>query len=572
MNFDTFAVAGMAAELRTVLLGGRVQRVVQINSLTFGLEIYVYPVRHYLILSAEPQAPRLHLTQQKVRRGVGNDTPLMLVLRKYLRGAILEAIEQPPYERLLNFRFTGPFGPVIVAIELLGTRSNLLLIDAEQIILGLARLPKVSSQESQRQLLPGRLYEPLPPQAKRLPTEFTELALRQELSEASPQLSLTRLLPQVVMGVSPFVAREIVYRALGDTEVTVAQLTRPEPLIEAFHEVFSYFWNNDWQPVLVFDEEDDLPIAFAPYPIRHLSGAKQVSSFSEAVEIYFADAATGYSAAKAPLFEAIIEARQRLIRRRDRLREDAAAQAEPETLKAKGEAILTHAYQITPGQTELVARIGFERTPLKVTLDPALSPSENAQQYFNRYRKALRAGDEIPDQLDKIELEQNYLDQLEQDLAMAEDRPEIDAVAVALAEGGYHKSRRSGKRRRKKISAQPLRLTAPGGATVWVGKNAYQNAELTFNRAKPDDIWLHARGLPGAHVLIPTSAGLPGEADVFWAAGVAAYYSKARRDTAVEVDITLKKYVRAIKGAAPGLVTYRNETTFRVPPEAPEVD
>jgi predicted ribosome quality control (RQC) complex YloA/Tae2 family protein len=107
---------------------------------------------------------------------------------------------------------------------------------------------------------------------------------------------------------------------------------------------------------------------------------------------------------------------------------------------------------------------------------------------------------------------------------------------------------------------------------VWVGKNAAQNAHLTFGRAKPDDMWLHARNIPGAHVVVPTSEGLPTEEDVLWAAGVAAHYSRARQDTAVDVDITLKKYVRAIKGAPPGMVTYRNETTLRVGPQVPEPD
>jgi len=110
MNFDTFSTAAIAAELRLTLLNGRVQRVTQINSLTFGFEIFLHPTRYYLIASAEPQAPRLHLSNQKVRRGVGNDTPLMLVLRKYMRGAILKTIRQPPYERILHLHFDTRFG------------------------------------------------------------------------------------------------------------------------------------------------------------------------------------------------------------------------------------------------------------------------------------------------------------------------------------------------------------------------------------------------------------------------------------------------------------------------------
>ena len=571
MNFDTFSVAAMAAELRDVLIEGRVQEVTQVNSLAFGFEIYVYPVRHYLILSAEPQAPRLHLTEERVRRGVGNDTPLMLVLRKYMRGAVLEKIEQPPYERVLQFYFKTRFGLIILTLELLGTRSNLLLLAEDRSILGVARLPKSSGSAGQRHLLPNHFYTLPPSQSKALPTQVTELSLRQEFSEASPQMKLSRLLPQIITGISPFLAREIVYRATGQVNTTVGQVTGLSSLLDAFHQLFSCFWENKWQPMLVLDAEDR-PIAFAPYAVQHQPHTQPMVTFSAAVEIYFIDITAGYVAAKAPLIESIKEARRRLKRRHARLVEDAAAQANPEMLKEMGETILAYAHEIQPGQRELVAAWALEGLPLTVKLDPALSASDNAQQYFGRYRKALRAADEIPGQLKKIELEQIYLDQLEQDLAMAENRPEIDAIAGVLAEAGYRKAKRGRKKRYKKAGARALRLVAPDGATVWVGKNALQNADLTFNRASPDDLWLHARDIPGAHVLIPTAEGLPTEADVFWAAGVAAHYSKARRDTSVEVDVTLKKYVRAIKGAAPGLVTYRNESTLRVAPEIPDLE
>lgn len=566
----------MATELRQTLLGGRVQRVTQTNSLTYGLEIYVHPVRHYLIVSAEPQATRVHLSSQKVRRGTGNETPLMLVLRKYMHSARLTAIDQPAYERLLFFSFVGPVGSTLLAVELLGTRSNLILLDLDQTILGVARLTKLTSsaplppRSPARLLLPGHLYEPPPPQLKLTPPELTELTLRQELAEASPQLSLTRLLTETVSGVSPLLAREIVYRATGNTETKVEQLTTLTPLLTSFRHLFEQLEREAWQPTLALDEED-IPLAFAPYPLQHLPRTQPLETLSAAVEIYFTEAASGYAAAKAPLLQAINETRQKLARRRERLAEDAEAQANPVALKEKGEAILAFAYQIKPGQKELTVNFPADQ-PLNISLDPALSASENAQDYFSRYRKALRAADEIPAQLEKISLDERYLEQLEQDLLMAENRPEIDAVAEELAAAGFRPLTRREKAQQKKSATRYLRLTAPGGATVWVGKNALQNAHLTFNRAGADDLWLHARHIPGAHVVIPTAQGLPSEEDVFWAAAVAAYYSRARNDTSVEVDVTIKKYVRAIKGAAPGLVTYRNESTLRVAPEAPEVE
>jgi predicted ribosome quality control (RQC) complex YloA/Tae2 family protein len=569
MNFDTFSTAAMAAELRAVVLGGRVQRVSQINSLTFGLEIYVHPVRHYLILSAEPQAPRLYLTTQKARRGVGNATPLMLVLRKYMRGARLKVVEQPPYERLLHLHFDTPFGQTRLVVELLGTRSNLLLLAADQTILGVARLSKPAEQTRRRTLIPNHLYRPPSPQNKLIPTELTEFALRQELNEASPELNLTRLLTGVVSGVSPLLAREIVYRATGSAATKVGQLAALTPLLDAFAELFDHLWNDHWQSTLAFDEEGTA-FAFAPYPLHHLTDTQTTETFSTAVETYFAEVASGYAAAKGPLAKAIEEARQKLARRHERLTEDAASQANPAAFKEQGETILACAHQIQPGQAELVIDWLPDESPTTIKLDPSLSASENAQQYFNRYRKAQRAAEEIPAQMEKVSLEESYLEQLEQDLAMAENRPEIDVIAEALAEAGYYRSRQARKKRQKHASSRYLRLSAPDGARVWVGKNALQNAHLTFNRATPDDLWLHARDVPGAHVIIPTAEGLPSEADVFWAAGIAAYYSRARHDTSVEVDVTLKKQVRAIKGAAPGLVTYRNESTLRVAPIAPE--
>jgi len=559
-------MAAMATELRAVLVNGRVQRVTQINSLTFGFEIYVYPLRHYLILSAEPQAPRLHLSLDKSRRGVTSDTPLMLVLRKYMRGAKLAKIEQPPGERILNFYFDSPFQPTILVAELLGTRSNLLLLDDRRAILGVARLPKADRAAARRNLLPNHIYQPPPFQHKLLPAQFTEYALRQELAEASPQMELARLLPQVVAGVSPLLAREIVFRAAGRTDVKVAELSALGPLLEAFHQLFYLLEDEQWQPTLALDE-DDAPAAFAPYPLRHWPVTRPTATFSEAVEIYFADAAAGYTVAKTPLLEAINSTRERLTRRREKLEEDATALANPTLLKTCGEVILAATHQIKPGQTQLAV----DWLPgVIIKLDPTLSPSDNARQYFNRYRKGQRAGEEIPAQLEKVLLEEQFLEQLEQDLAMAENRPEIDAIADTLAEAGYYRAKAGRKKRAQQAAGNYLRLVAPQGAAVWVGKNALQNAHLTFSRANPNDLWLHARNLPGAHVIIPTSAGLPVEEDVLWAAGVAAYYSRARHDTAVDVDVTVKKYVRAIKGAPPGMVTFRHESTLRVAPLEPD--
>jgi predicted ribosome quality control (RQC) complex YloA/Tae2 family protein len=263
--------------------------------------------------------------------------------------------------------------------------------------------------------------------------------------------------------------------------------------------------------------------------------------------------------------QAIQAGRERLTRRRARLLEEEESAGDAEAFRQRGEAILAHIHHIQSGQSELVVEWVAGET-LRVPLDPTLSASDNAQVFFKRYRKAQRAADEIPIRLNQVGAEESYLDQLVQDLDMAENRPEIDAVAEALTKAGYLKE----KRKRGPQATRPMRFTSPDGFTVWVGKNAQQNEKLTFDIASSDDLWLHARGMPGAHVIVRVEGQPVPQRTVEWAAGLAAYYSRGRDDTRVEVDVVERQHVRRRKGGRPGQVVYRNEQTLRVVPLPPD--
>jgi predicted ribosome quality control (RQC) complex YloA/Tae2 family protein len=199
-----------------------------------------------------------------------------------------------------------------------------------------------------------------------------------------------------------------------------------------------------------------------------------------------------------------------------------------------------------------------------IELDPTLSPVENAQRYFGRYKKAKSAAEEIPVLLWRAELELRYLDQLETDLDLAANRPEIREVEASLAEAGYIKKKRQ---RRKMARTQPLEVKSQDGLLILVGKNSRQNEEVTFRRAAPNDLWLHVRSVPGAHVIVKSGGREVPEATLRQAAQLAAYYSQARGSTYVDVAYTERRYVRPIKGAGPGLVTYTQEKTIRVVPQ-----
>ena len=232
-------------------------------------------------------------------------------------------------------------------------------------------------------------------------------------------------------------AREITYRATGNIKTPVVGLTTLGPLLTACRQLFDHLWQKQWQPTIALNEAQE-QVALAPYPLSYFPHTQTADNFSTIVENYLAESSAAYAAAKVPLQEALDEARRKLSRRRDRLQEDAASRANPELLKQKGELILAQAHEIEAGQSSLTVSWLPDQPPLTIDLDPALSASENAQQYFQRYRKALRSAEEIPAQFDKIELEEQYLEQLEQDLTMADNRDEIDSVGESLRETGYY--------------------------------------------------------------------------------------------------------------------------------------
>jgi len=560
MYFDALTTATIATELRTELLDGRVQQIVLPNRLSVAFEIYAQRQRRYLFASADPQAARVHLLPDKPRRGVDDVTPLLLLLRKYVRGARLVEVRLPPAERILHLAFDGPQGPVTLVIEAIGRHSNLVLVGEDGTVLdALKRIGAAINRY--RVVLPSHPYVPPPAQDKMLPTEVTEYRLRQLLTGWPADEPLRRALVGGIAGISPLAAREIAFRVQGDTDAQVEAVQRITPLLEACRALTL----EPPQPCISRSEEGEV-VAFAAYPLTHMEAWEPVQSISAAVAAYFGAETDAYQTAKAPLFKVIEAGRERLTRRRERLTEERASAGDPDVVKHMGQAILAYAYQIEPGQSELVVEWVGGETPLRVILDPSLSPAENAAVYFRRYRKAQRGAAEIPARVAQVEAEQEYLDQLAQDLSMAENRPEIDAVGTALAQAGYLKRTR---RPPAAPRARALCFTSPDGIPVWVGKNALQNEEVTFRRALPDDLWLHARGIPGAHVLIQAAGRSVPEQTIEWAAGLAAYYSRGREDTQVEVDLVQRGNVRRLKGGRPGQVVYRHERTLRVAPQAP---
>jgi len=315
--------------------------------------------------------------------------------------------------------------------------------------------------------------------------------------------------------------------------------------------------------------EEGRVVAYAPYPVSHRGQSEPVRSMSQAIERYVSAVANvdSYAGARRPVRKAIAEARARFERRREALGRQLDQADGSDRLREWGKWILTYAYTITPGQTELVADTG-DGALLRIPLDPDRSPAENAQAYFSGYRKGQRAGEGGPTRLEEVDLALRDLEQLETDLELAASRPEIDAVRDALVEAGY--LRPGNKKVGRAAPGGPLAVTSPDGLTILVGRNSRQNDEVTFRRAEGDDWWFHAHGVPGAHVVVRAgNRDLP-PATIQRAAELAAYFSGLRGEAQAQVDYTRRRHVRRIPGAAPGLVTYSREETIRVAPRGLE--
>ena len=273
-----------------------------------------------------------------------------------------------------------------------------------------------------------------------------------------------------------------------------------------------------------------------------------------------------YQAIKETLRQALDDAREKLVRKRASLARQLLSPLQIDNLKMNGDLILAFGHAAGPGQRELRAGWGDGQVH-KIALDPKLGMVENAQKYFDDYRRAKSAAEKLPAAIEQAETELAYLDQLFADIEIAETRAEIDLALGEVVEAGYYRTDHP-KPGGAMQPAGPRQFVSREGFKILAGRNARQNDEVTFRLASAEDVWLHARGVGGSHVVIVTGGKIPSENVIREAAAIAAYYSQARSEAQVDVTFTLRKNVRKPRHAPPGLVLVRQEQTVRVVPAA----
>ncbi|MBA3531933.1 MAG: NFACT family protein [Ardenticatenales bacterium] len=564
MHVDFMTLACLCHDM-AALKDAKIQQVLFTDQKTLGLELYA-GFRTWLLLDTDARHARALLQDEKARRGTETESPVGLLLRKYVRGGRLRRVTQPPWERILLLEIENEEGRSTLVAEIMGKSSNLLLLDEAGTIRDCLRRATAQKNEY-RTILPNHPYIPPPPLKKRPPPVLNEGDWRMMLTAADQEQALHKLLLRELTGVSPMLAREIVARVTGDPEAPVAE-AEAAALLEVVAELFAPLTSGAWEPYIALNEEGEV-IAFAPYELTQFESIEPAESISLAMQRYFAARmdTDAYAAARQRVAALLAEARKSVEGLLYQLRSQTIEPAEIEQLRENGELLLAYQWQV-PKKADSVELTDYEGNPRRITLDPALSPVENAQRLFTRYDKKKRAAEEIPPRVEAAERDLSFLVALENDVQQAEERPEIEAVREALVAGGFLPSK---KRRRGGggVVRGPRRVLL-GEWVALVGRNSAQNDEVTFRLATSEDIWLHARGVPGSHVILKLAGRQAPPEIIQRAASLAAYYSQARSATDVAVDVTERRHVHRISGARPGLVTYRNERTLHVRPLAAE--
>lgn len=558
---DALTARALAAELQGTVGGGRVQNLFFIAPLVIGFELYANHKRHYVLASAEPETARIALVSEKLRSVSVPLTPFLLLLKKHVNGAFLNRVQVVARERILHLEFDQhEQGISKLVVELIGNRANLILLDAGGVILdAMRRVP--SSVNRVREIVPRAKYFPPPPQAKADPLNLTVAQLQTLLERAQGDTLAARLVSSLA-GASPLFAREISYRATHSTDSPYTSTS----VTEIWKQV-TRVWQSPADPSVALNNNQ--PFAVAAFDLTHLPEVEKIPSMSGALEKFYG-AQESYENVKVPAREQMLAGLEKMERMLAGLQRELVPPDEIEQLKLKGEMILGYQYGLTPGQTHLSAPVTPELI-LDIALDPHLSPVENANHYFDKYKRARDAGERVPERIAAVENDLAYAQQILNDLDMAESRGEIDQVVEEARRAGLVRAtalRTSGITAR----SEPREFTSPDGLQILVGRNARQNDALTFERAKPDDIWLHARGHAGSHVIILSNNSAVPQTTLEYAASLAAYFSRARADGAVDVIYTPRKHVHRVRGgsAHPGLVTVRQEQVLRVRPMAPE--
>lgn len=527
MSLDAVCLTAIVEELKKVLVGGKVDKVYQPGRDEIILAIRGARENVKLLLSANPTAPRMHLTAQP-RENPASPPMFCMLLRKHLVGGRILSMEQPHLERIVQMKLevTDDLGDRVVrtlVLEAMGRRSNVILLDAEGRITDCLRRVD-GDMSAQRQILPGMFYR----------------------------------LPEPKPGVPPLLGRELEF------------LGRPTT-VEEIEALEARVLEGGVKPTMLI--RDGKPADFSFMPILQYGPGtelKEYERFSDLLDDFYLtrEDAQRMGQKGQDLLKTVTRARDRTARRVGQQEVELEGTKGRERKRELGDILTSNLHAMEKGAAKVCAVDFYDPDcrEVEIALDPLLTPQQNAAKYYKEYNKAKTAESMLAQQIEKGRRELEYLDSVLEAISLAEGERDLNEIRQELTETGYMK--RSAKTNdRVKINAKPMEFRSSSGLRISVGKNNMQNDKLTTKLAGKGDLWLHTQKIHGSHAILWTDGAQPDAQSVTEAASLAAWFSKARDSKKVPVDYTPARFVKKPAGARPGMVVYTTYQTAYVDPD-----
>lgn len=576
MAFDGITIANMRKELSLALEGGRITKIAQPEPDELMITIKNNREQYRLLLSASASLPLVYLTQKNKQAPMTAPNFCML-LRKHIGSGKILSVTQPGLERILIFsvEHRNELGDLCVKkliAEFMGKHSNLIFCDDQGTILD--SIKHVSQHMSSvREVLPGRPYFIPHTQEKADPFAVTESEFYEKvLKKPAPA---AKAIYTSLTGFSPLMAEEVCFRSGIDGGLPTEALDEPARihLYHTFCLLMEDIREGNFAPGILFRNRE--PVEYAAVPLKQFSDCSSVSygSMSELLEAFYdkKNRITRIRQKSADLRKIVNTALERngkkLILQEKQMKDT----EKKDKYRIYGELLNTYGYSLSLEDKFLDTVNYYTGEPIRVPLDTQLTPAENAKKYFDRYGKLKRTAEALNVQIAETRSELDHLDSVSAALDIARDENDLAQIREELADCGYVRRHGPANSKRKKPVSHPLHYASGDGFDMYVGKNNYQNEELSFKLASGNDWWFHAKGIPGSHVIVRTEGRELPDSTFEEAGRLAAYYSKGRQAPKVEIDYTLKKNLRKPAGSKPGFVIYHTNYSLMAAPDIRDI-
>ena len=572
MAFDGIVISNLTKELSDHLVGGRINKIAQPEKDALLLTIKANSGQERLFISANASLPLVYLTD------TNKPSPMVapnfcMLLRKHLNSARIISITQPQLERIIKIEIEhlnelGDLCTKYLIIEIMGKHSNIIFVDDQNMIID--SIKHISGfVSSVREVLPGREYFIPQTQEKADPNTITEEDFIPAIFQKP--LPLNKAIYTSLIGFSPLMANELCVRSSLDASLPTSAFSEMEQihLYRNFERLMEDVTSGNFAPNIIY--KDQKPVEYASVVLSSYEGyeTQNYETISKLLETYYAqkDLYSRMQQKSVYLRKIISNSLERSTKKYDLQLRQLKDTEKRDKYKVYGELINTYGYNVEEGAKSMTCLNYYTNEEITIPLDPTLSAIENGKKFFAKYNKLKRTFEALSVQTKETQDEIAHLESISSALDIATSNEDLSQIKEELIQFGYLKRRGPVGKKKKQLSSKPMHFISSDGFHMYVGKNNFQNDELTFKFATGNDWWFHAKGIAGSHVVVKTEGNELPDRTFEEAGRLAGHFSKGSGQDKVEIDYTEKKNVKKPSGGKPGFVVYYTNYSLMISPD-----